>query len=234
MKTEQSERHKHIRARGYIGSSALGISDGLITNVVFLSGLAGAKSDIQFLRLAGIASMLAGAISMAFGGFLAQRSEYDLYHADAKREAGEIEQEPEEEKSELKNFYLAKGLSADEAEKVVEKISSDKEKFLEDILMHELHVHKTRLENPIKMGGVIGLSFLIGALIPLVPFVLLPDRDSSIRVAILVSSLFLFVVGVWKGRIVGRKIWRSGLETLSIGLTASVLLYFIGTGLGFF
>ncbi len=94
---------------------------------------------------------------MSFAGFLAQRSEYDLYHADARREAGEIEQEPEEEKSELRKFYIAKGLNQDEAEKIVEKISANKEKFLEDILMHELHVHETRLENPIKMGGVIGL-----------------------------------------------------------------------------
>src|SRR5207245_9372177 len=115
-----------------------------------------------------------------FGGFLAQRSEYDLYHADAKREAGEIEQEPEEEKSELKNFYLAKGLSQDEAEKIVEKISANKETFLEEILMHELHAHKTRLENPIKMGGVIGLSFLLVALIPLAAFIIIPTCNRSI------------------------------------------------------
>src|SRR5690349_1883341 len=146
-KTQPAERHKHIRARGYIGSSALGISDGLVTNLAFLSGFAGAISDIQLIRFAGIASMLAGAISMSFGGFLAQRSEYDLYHADAKREAGEIEQEPEEEKSELEKFYMAKGLSQDEADRIVDKISANKEKFLEDILMHELHVHETRLEN---------------------------------------------------------------------------------------
>lgn len=178
--------------------------------------------------------MLAGAISMAFGGFLAQRSEFDLYHADAQREAGEIEQEPEEEKSELKDFYLAKGLTEDEADKIVERISADKEKFLEDILMHELHVHKTRLENPIKMGCVIGLSFFVGAIIPLAPFVLLTTSESAILAALLTSTLFLFVVGVWKGRIVGRKVWRSGLETVIIGLAASVLLYFIGTSLHFF
>src|SRR6267378_1201197 len=214
LKTQPAERHKHIRARGYIGSSALGISDGLLTNLVFLSGFAGAISDIQLIRLAGIASMLAGAISMSFAGFLAQRSEYDLYHADAKREAGEIEQEPE-------------------AEKIVEKISADKAKFLEDILMHELHVHETRLENPIKMGGVIGLSFLVGALIPLAPFILLPTKNSSILAAALISPLFLFGVGVWRGRIVGRKIWRSGLETLIIGVAASAVLYIIGTALIF-
>src|SRR5213594_1661914 len=233
LTTQPAERHKHIRARGYIGSSALGISDGLITNLSFLSGFAGYVSDIQLIRFAGIASMLAGAISMSFAGFLAQRSEYDLYHADAKREAGEIEQEPEEEKSELKNFYIAKGLSQDEAEKIVEKISTNKAKFLEDILMHELHVHETKLENPFKMGGVIGLSFLVGALIPLVPFLLLNSRDSSILAAALVSPLFLFAVGVWKGRIVGRKLWRSGLETLLIGVIASAAVYLIGSALVF-
>ncbi|HEX9430999.1 MAG TPA: VIT1/CCC1 transporter family protein, partial [Candidatus Bathyarchaeia archaeon] len=73
LKAQPAERHKHIRARGYIGSSALGISDGLLTNLVFLSGFAGAISDIQLIRLAGIASMLAGAVSMSFAGFLAQR-----------------------------------------------------------------------------------------------------------------------------------------------------------------
>ena len=234
MKTQPGERHKHIRARGYIGSSALGISDGLITNLAFLSGFASYVSDIQLIRFAGIASMLAGAISMSFAGFLAQRSEYDLYHADAKREAGEIEQEPEEEKSELKNFYIAKGLGEDEAKKIVEEIAANKEKFLEDILMHELHVHETRLENPIKMGGVIGLSYLAGALIPLAPFILLPTRNSSIIIAALVSPLFLFGVGVWKGRIVGRRFWRSGLETLTIGLAASAVLYIIGSAIGFF
>ena len=82
LTTQPAERHKHIRARGYIGSSALGISDGLITNLAFLSGFAGYVYDIQLIRFAGIASMLAGAISMSFAGFLAQRSEYDLYHAD--------------------------------------------------------------------------------------------------------------------------------------------------------
>jgi vacuolar iron transporter family protein len=234
LKTQPAERHKHIRARGYIGSSALGVSDGLITNLAFLSGFAGAISDIQLIRFAGIASMLAGAISMSFAGFLAQRSEYDLYHADAKRERGEIEQEPEEEKSELKDFYMAKGFSEDDAEKIVEKISTNEEKFLEDILMHELHVHETRLENPIKMGGVIGLSYLGGALIPLVPFILLPTRNSSILAAALVSPLFLFVIGVWKGRIVGRRFWRSGLETLIIGVAAAGVLYIIGAAVGFF
>ncbi|SRR5712692_8321485 len=234
LKQLPREIHKHIRARGYIGSSALGISDGLVTNLAFLSGFAGFIPDIPTIRIAGTASMLAGAISMFFSGFLAGRSEYDLFQADRKREAGEIEEEPEEEKSELKNFYLAKGLTEDEARRVVERIAADKQKFLEDILIHELHVHETKLENPFRMGGVIGLSFLVGALIPLIPFFFLPTKIDSLVVSGLVSSLFLFIVGVWKGRIVGRKLWRSGLETLLIGAAGAAVLYVIGTALHFF
>jgi predicted membrane protein (TIGR00267 family) len=236
------EIHKHIRARGYIGSSALGVSDGLVTNLAFLSGFTGFVSEIQLIRIAGIASMLAGGISMFFSGFLAGRSEYDLFQADRRREAGEIEQEPEEEKSELRDSYVAKGLTEDEASRVVERIASNKEKFLEDILIHELHVHETKLESPFRMGSVIGLSFLVGAIIPLVPFLLLQTKIDSLITSVLVSSIFLFTVGLWKGRIVGRKLWRSGVETLIIGIAGAAVLYVIGaavlyltgTGFGFF
>jgi vacuolar iron transporter family protein len=236
LKHVPREIHKHIRARSYIGSAALGVSDGLVTNLAFLSGFAGAATNSQFqlIQIAGVASMLAGAISMFFGGVLAGRSEYELFQADAKREAGEIEQEPEEEKRELREFYIAKGLSKDQADKVVEQIASNKARFLEDILMHELHVHQTKIPNPIKIGGVIGLSFLVGAFIPLWPFLFLPTRLESLAISALVSPIFLFVVGAWRGRVVGRKFWRTGLETLLIGVSAATILYVIGISLGFF
>src|SRR5881296_1547605 len=233
LKQVPREIHKHIRARSYIGGSALGVSDGLVTNLAFLSGFAAVESNIHLVRIAGAASMLAGAISMLFSGILAGRSEYELFQADKKREASEIEEEPEEEKGELRGFYIAKGLTSEEAEKIVGRIASNKEKFLEDILMHELHVHQTRLSNPIKMGGVIGLSFLVGALIPLVPFLFLQTRTESLIGAALVSPTFLFSVGAWRGRVVGRKFWRTGIETLLIGVSASLILYLIGLRLVF-
>ena len=236
LKQLPREIHKHIRARGYIGSAALGVSDGLVTNLAFLSGIAGATGatgNLGLIRLAGFASMLAGAISMFFSGVLAWRSEYELFQADARREAGEIEEEPEEEKTELRDFYIAKGLSSEQANEVVERISKDKSKFLEDILMHELHVHKEKLANPFKMGGVIGLSFLVGALIPLAPFLLLPTRSDALFVAIVVSPIFLFLVGSWRGRVVGRESWKDGVETVLIGVAASALVYLVGSAFVF-
>ncbi len=222
------EKHRHIRARGLIASSALGLSDGLITNLAFLSGFAGAVSNIDLIRFAGIASMFAGAVAMLFGGILGARSEFDLFKADSKREAYEIEKEPEEERWELKNLYRRKGLSEDEADAVVGRITSDKKRWLEDMLIHELHLHESNLENPVKVGVVIGLSFLLGAFVPLVPYLVFQVKSASVIVSVTISLLFLFAAGFWKGLVVNRRAWKSALETLAIGAVASVMLYIVG------
>jgi predicted membrane protein (TIGR00267 family) len=227
------EKHKHIQARDLIADSALGVSDGLITNLSFLTGFSGAIASIALIRVAGIAAMLAGSVSMFFGGLLATRSHIDLYHADSKREGYEIAHEPEEERRELTNFYLEKGLTEAEAKTVVDRVTSNQEKWLEDMLIHELHLHKSELGNPYKKGVVMGCSFLVGALVPLLPYLLLTLKDYPLLASLTTSLLFLFVVGAWKGRIVGKSIWRSGVEMLSIGAAGSIILYVIGAALVF-
>jgi vacuolar iron transporter family protein len=230
--TQTQEVHKHIKGRGIIRDIALGLSDGLITNLSFLAGFAGAVSDIQIIRFAGIAAMLAGAVSMFFGGLVAARSERDLFAADSRREALEIQMEPEEEKRELKNFYLNKGLTEEESDMVVSRITSSKQKWLEDLLTHELHIHETNLENPLKVASATGLSFLVGALVPLVSYFVFAKPDSII-VSAVSSLIFLFLAGGWKSRLSGRSFWTAGMEMLLVGAAASLLLFFIGTIIGF-
>ena len=224
----RSEIHEHIRGRGVISGIALGVSDGLVTNIAFLAGFAGAGAIIATIRLAGTAAMIAGAVSMFFGGVLAGRSERDLYSADARRESHEIEYEPEEERHELMGYYLGKGLTKEEASMVVDRVTSDKQKWLEDILVHELHIHKASLENPYKTGSAVGLSFLLGAFVPLLPYLIVSQITTAIYASIILSLSFLFIVGMWKGRIVGKNRWRSALEMLLVGVVASMLLFGIG------
>jgi vacuolar iron transporter family protein len=227
------EKHKHIRGRGLISSSALGLTDGLVTNLSFLTGFSGAAAAMGLIRFAGTAAMLAGAVSMLFGGILAARSERDLFEADSKREAFEIENERDEEVGELRALYREKGLNEREVDIVVTKITSNKDKFLEDMLTNELHIHTSELENPYKVGAVIGLSFLIGAFVPLIPYLMRSDRASSLVASIILSLIFLFLAGAWKGRIVRKSMWRSGIETLFIGTVAAAVLYLIGSALVF-
>jgi len=232
MGPRYQEKHDHIRGRGLISSSALGLSDGLITNLAFLTGFA-AAADIGLVRFAGLAAMLAGTVSMFFGGILAARSELDLFRADSSREEYEIKNEREEEIMELKDLYMEKGLTAQEADMVVSRVSADKDRFLEDMLVNELHIHRAHLESPYKLGATIGLSFLVGAVVPLIPYYVFATKEYALVTSVVFSLIFLFSVGVWKGTIVGRAVWKSGLETLLIGAGAAAILFVIGTFLGF-
>jgi vacuolar iron transporter family protein len=227
------EKHEHIHGRGIIRDVALGLSDGLVTNVAFLAGFAGAISSIELIRFAGIAVMVAGSVSMFFGGLMAGRSEQDLFRADAKRESSEIEEEPEEERQELKTFYMNKGLTEEESEIVVRRITENKKKWLEDLLMHELYLHEKNIESPFKVAGVTGLSFLLGAFVPLAAYLVAPTRPTSILLSIFVSLVFLFLAGGWKGRISGRRFLTGGGEMMLVGAVASVLLFLIGRVLVF-
>ncbi|MDA4117744.1 MAG: VIT1/CCC1 transporter family protein [Thaumarchaeota archaeon] len=223
------ERHAHIGGRGLISASALGLADGLVTNLAFLTGFSGAVASIDLIRFAGVAAMLAGSVSMFFGGILSARSDQDLFKADSNREAYEIENERDEETWELKRIYVEKGLTEEEAEMVVARLADNKEKFLEDMLANEVHIHRDSLQNPYVLGAVIGLSFLVGAVVPLVPFYVFPAKPYSVVASVAASLVFLFAAGEWKGRIVKRRPWRSGLETLLIGASAAGILYVIGS-----
>jgi len=222
------EVHEHIRGRGLISSVALGISDGLVTNLAFLAGFAGSISSLNLIRFAGAAAMLAGAVSMFFGAWLAARSEHDLFRADKRREQFEIDTEPEEEREELRRFYIDKGLTKSEADIVIKRVTSDKQKWLEDILIHELHLHETVLENPFKVAFVTGLSFLLGALVPLVSYLVIGDVFQALATSLAVSFVFLFLAGAWKGRLASRSAWRAGAEMLAVGIAAAAILYLIG------
>lgn len=227
------ELHQHIQGRGVIRDIMLGLSDGVITNAAFLAGFSGAVQSMEIIRIAGISAMLAGAVSMFFGGMIAARSERDLFRADSIRESTEIEIEPDEERNELKSFYLQKGLTDAESETVVNRITSDRKKWLEDLLMHELHIHETKLEKPLKTAGVIGLSFLLGALVPLVAYLGTGTKSLAVLISVLSSLVFLFIVGGWKGKLSGRKFLRAGIEMLMIGAAAAIMLFLIGSLLVF-
>lgn len=223
------EKDKHIRGRSWIAHIAVGLSDGLVTNLALLAGFAAADSSLGTLRLAGAAALFAGSVSMFFSGMLEKRSENDLFKADSMRELEEIEKEPEEERSELKSMYMDKGLTTSEAELVVRRVSSNKKKWLEDVLLHELRLHKSNLENPYWLGLFTALSFLGGAFIPLAPYLFLSVRDSALVLSATVSLIFIFGIGVWKGSSAKKSPWRSGAEMIIIiAVVATLILFAIG------
>jgi predicted membrane protein (TIGR00267 family) len=211
----------------------LGVSDGMIVSLAFLTGTALNVSDMRIIIITGAAAVVSSASSMFFSGILAKRTEIDLYNADHDRELYEIENEPEEEKEEMRGFYLGKGLSASETRTLVSRITKNKKKWLEDMLLNELHIHKDSLGSPLQSGSTIGFSSLVGGLVPLAPYILIGSLPAAMELSILISCCCLFAVGASKGVATRRNILKSGGETLLVGIVAVLIVFEIGRLLAF-
>jgi predicted membrane protein (TIGR00267 family) len=116
---------------------------------------------------------------------------------------------------------------------VVARVSSDRARFLDDMLLNELHISRLALESPIRIGVTIGFAFLAGAFVPLLPYYLFSLKGPAVIASAVLSSAFLFAAGVWKGRIAKKSALVSGLETLIVGAAATTLLFLIGRAFTF-
>ena len=208
-----------------------GINDGLVSTLSLVSGVAGANPGRGVIILAGVAGLLAGAISMAAGAYISAKSEREVYEAEVVREREEVELEPEEEKEELRILYQLKGFSKEEAERLVERVSQDKDLFLEGLVRDELGLMPESFPNPWKAGAFSGGAFVLGALIPLVAHFFLEGLPAVVASAAF-SIVGLFLIGVLKTIFTGRSWWRSGVEMVGIGFFATAVTYLIGTLFG--
>jgi predicted membrane protein (TIGR00267 family) len=227
------ELHPHTKWRGTISNLILGISDGMIVSLAFLTGISLNLANSKIIIITGVAAVISNMISMFFGGILAKRTEIDLFNADYKRELYEINNEPEEEKREMVDLYSGKGLSLSDTRKLVSKITKNKTKWLEDMLLNELHIHKDSLGSPIQAGAAIGLASLVGGCIPLAPYIFVGSLQTAVPISIIISFSSLFAVGAIKGRITKRNFLVSGCEMLFVGMIATIIVFGIGRVLAF-
>jgi len=226
-----SRERWHRGGGGAIRELIFGINDGLVSTLSLVSGVAGAQPGRRVILLAGVAGLLAGAISMAAGAYISTKSEREVYEAEVARERQELEEDPEEEKEELRILYELKGFSQPEAERLVARMSQDQELMLEGLLRDELGLMPERFPNPWKAGAFSGGAFVVGAVIPLMAYLFLEGLQAVVASAGF-SVAALFVIGALKTLFTGHSWWRSGLEMVGIGLFATVVTYLIGTLFG--
>lgn len=208
-----------------------GVHDGIITSVGFLSGISGANASRSFILLAGFASAFAQLLSMGFGAYLSTKSEQEFYQLEIERERYEIEHIPEEEEKELKVIYRRKGFREDEVEMIVKHLISDKELWLKTMVEEELGLIVERFDNPVKVGGTIGLSTFVGALLPLLPYLFLEPLQ-ALPFSVLVAAFTLFATGAGKTIITHKNWLQSGLEMGGIGLLVAGASYLLGRLIG--
>lgn len=211
---------------GLLRNLVLGSSDGLIGFLAFVAGVSASLPTQRSIVLAGFAEMFAGGTSMGLGAYLGAKSEREFYEKERRRERREIAEMPEQEREEIREIYKRKGFDGKELEMVVERITEDKERWLRIMMHEELGLTQTAFVPPVRAGLGVGLSYMVGVLVPLAPYFLL-ERPGALFASMLATFLVLFSVGAFKASITQRRWWQSGLEMACLGLAGAFVCYFI-------
>jgi len=217
---------------GWIGDAIYGINDGLGAIFGIVSGVSGATlGNSKYVLLAGMAGMIASALSMGSGAYLAAKSEREIYEAEVAREREAIEMNGPEARELLSLYYQVKGLPADDADHIVEHIAKDEKQFLRALAAERLSSTEDALRKPLTSAVSGSVSTALGAFIPVVPFFFLSGYPAVI-VSAIVSLLAHFAVGAAKSLITVRSWWSSGFEMTLVGALEGIVTYVIGIGLG--
>ena len=210
----------------------LGGQDGLVNVLGLVLGVAAATAQLKVILVAALAATFSESIAMAGVAYTSALADHDYYLAEEAKERREIEEVPEVEREEVRQIFRAKGIKGELLERVVEEITSDKQIWIDVMMRDELHLVPVAKEGIAWRAFVTGLATLIGSLIPLIPFLLVPLFGVSVTVATLLAvplcAAVLFGVGAYKAKtLVGD--WRiSGLQMLMIGMVSAGAGYLIG------
>jgi len=220
------------RAASWIGDAIYGVNDGLGAIFGIVSGVSGATlGNSHFVLIAGLAGMIASALSMGSGAYLATKSEREIYEAEFAREREAVEYNEAEARELLSLTYQVRGLSSEDADRIVTRIAENKEQLVQALARERLHTTEEGLAEPWVSATSGAVSTAVGAFIPIVPFFFMAGIP-AIVVAAIVSLIAHFAVGAAKSLITIRSWWSSGLEMTAIGAIEGAVTYAIGMALG--
>ncbi|MEO6695174.1 MAG: VIT1/CCC1 transporter family protein [Ignavibacteria bacterium] len=225
LETEGESWHQ-AESGGLLRNIIYGFNDGLTANFGLIAGVIGADLAPHIILISGISGMAADALSMASSGYLAAKSEKELYEHEKKMEAEEIRLMPELEAEELSLIYQAKGMSKDDAVRLANKVIKDPELALKESVREELGISESNT-SPLKEGWITGIATAIGALIPVSPFFFL-EGTIAIWTSFTISMVAHFIVGAARSTFTGRGIFRSGIDMFVVGIGIAIVGYFIG------
>jgi VIT1/CCC1 family predicted Fe2+/Mn2+ transporter len=219
--------HWHKRGGGWIGQAIYGANDGLGSVFGIVSGVAGATAGGPAVLIAGLAGMLASALSMGSGAYLSTKAEREVSEAEIARERREMQSKPEEEMEELSLFYQLKGVPEDEAKVLAQRLFSQPAEALKALANEELGLSEQTFPNPWLAALSATWSTAFGAFIPIIPFFFMSGYPAIIT-SFTISTIAHFLIGVAKTVVTGLSPWKSGLEMMVVGLGEAMITYGIG------
>lgn len=212
---------KHLESSDTIRDIVIGMSDGLTVPFALAAGLSGAVHSSGIVVTAGIAEIVAGSIAMGLGGFLAGRTEADHYASELKREYEEVDRVPEQEKLEVREVFADFGLSEHLQHEIAEEMAKDKDKWVDFMMRFELGLEKPQDNRATKSAITIGISYIIGGIIPLSPYFFIDDSRTALSYSVIITIICLFVFGYFKSKVTGQPALMGALKVVFIGALAA-------------
>ena len=218
---------------GFLRNVVYGFNDGLTANFGLVAGVLGAAATAeghQAVIVAGVAGLIADALSMGSSGYLAAKSEQEVYANEIAMERDEVALMPEVERDELALIYEAKGMSRDAAYALATEVMQDPQRMLDEQVQEELGISAKQV-SPLREGWITGVATAVGAFIPVFPFLVM-DGKAPIIVSFIISMASHWLVGAARSVFTGRSVFRSGMDMFVVGLGVAAVGYFVGEWIG--
>jgi VIT1/CCC1 family predicted Fe2+/Mn2+ transporter len=235
LSKDTTHKELHIKESNYIRDIIFGFGDGINTSLGIVAGVGGALIAADVVILAALVGMFTGAKAMAVQNYLAVKSQREILESEIKREELEIKNMPNEERMEIENIYRAKGFEGEQLENIVEKITSNKDVWLKTMLTEELGLNLDILGSPLKGALVMFGSFLLGGILPILPYFVVKagiiSSITAIGIAIVISVFSSFIVGALKARMAKKNWIKGGIEMAGLGTGIALVGYGLGAEL---
>ena len=208
---------RHFTATEAVRDVVIGMSDGLTVPFALAAGLSAAVTSSSLIVTAGLAEVAAGAIAMGLGGHLAATTDIEHFDAEVARERREIAEVPHREVAEVESVMRGFGLEGEPLERVVAAITADRDRWVEFMMRFELGIERPDPRRAFTSAFTIGGAYIVGGLVPLVPYMLVPAVHDAMVWSVISTGVALLAFGAIKGRLTGMNLVRSAIQTLVVG-----------------
>ena len=216
---------KHFTAGENVRDVVIGMSDGLTVPFALAAGLTGAMAASGIVVTAGLAEIVAGSIAMGLGGYLAARGDADHYASERQREEQEVVQKPDAERAEVADVFRGYGLTDEQIAPILRAFEARPAAWVDFMMRFELGLELPNSRRALTSALTIALAYIVGGLVPLVPYMLVHDTHAALPVSAGFTLVALLVFGVVKGRFTGAGPVRSGFQTVLVGGLAAAAAF---------
>jgi VIT1/CCC1 family predicted Fe2+/Mn2+ transporter len=220
-------KEEHLGSSEFITDIVIGMSDGLTVPFALAAGLSGAVQHNSIVITAGIAEIVAGSIAMGLGGYLAGKTEQEHYQSELRREYEEIDEIPEEEKKEIRLVFAEYGLNELTQNTIADELAKNRDKWVDFMMKYELGLEKPNVNRARNSAATIGISYIIGGLIPLTGYFFTNTPYQGLIVSAILTVICLFLFGYFKSKVTGQPLIKGAMKVTLIGIIAAMAAFLV-------